>query len=199
MDNTMSPEIGKLTEALCKAQACIEGAKEDAMNPFFKSKYADLSSVWRACKKPLSENGLAVFQTVENGGDKIYLVTTLAHISGQYMRSYMPVIVTKQDPQSFGSAITYSRRYALSAMVGVCPADDDAEGAMQPMRKPSIPVISKSQVDELEALLKGRPQLANELLDWADVDDIDQIPFTKFTGALKAIESRLKKEAQGVA
>jgi len=199
MDNTMSTEIGKLTEALCNAQARIEGAKEDATNPFFKSKYADLSSIWRACKKPLCENGLAIFQTIENGGDKIYLVTTLAHTSGQWMRSYMPVIMTKQDPQSVGSAVTYSRRYALSAMVGVCPADDDAEAAMQPIRKPSMPVISKAQVEELEALLKGRPQLANELLDWADVDDINQIPCTKFSGAMKAIEARMKKEAQGVA
>lgn len=194
MENTFSQEIGKLAEALSKAQAVIEGAKEDSTNPFFKSKYADLSSVWKACKKPLTDNGLAVFQTIENGAEKIYLVTTLAHISGQWMRSYMPVMMTKQDAQGFGSAVTYSRRYALAAMVGVCPQDDDAESAMQNVRKPALPTISKVQVEEIETLLKGRPQLANKLLDWADINDIADLPISKYVGAMKAIESHLAKE-----
>jgi len=194
MENTFSQEIGKLAEALSKAQAVIEGAKEDAVNPFFKSKYADLSSVWAACKKPLSDNGLAVLQTIENGGEKIYLVTTLAHLSGQWMRSYMPVIMTKQDAQGFGSAITYCRRYALSAMVGVCPQDDDAESAMQNVRKPAIQIITKTQADEINLLLRERPDLHNKLLDWADVDKISDLPMSKYQGAMKAIETHLAKE-----
>jgi hypothetical protein len=194
MDNTFSPEIGKLAEALSKAQAVIEGAKEDSTNPFFKSKYADLSSVWKACKKPLTDNGLAVTQTVENGGEKIYLVTTLLHLSGQWMRSYMPVMITKQDAQGFGSAMTYSRRYALAAMVGVCPQDDDAESAMQNVRKPAIAYITKGQVEEIDNLLMGRPELARKLFDWANIEDISDLPASKYPATMKAIETHLAKE-----
>lgn len=189
-----SPELGQLAEALSKAQAIIEGAKEDAVNPFFKSKYADLASVWNACKKALSSNGLSVIQTVENGGEKTYLVTMLLHASGQWVRSYMPILATKQDPQAFGSAMTYCRRYALAAMVGVCPADDDAESAMQDTRKPAITTIGKSQIDEITRLLKGKDELQQKLLDWAGINDINELPASKYAGALKAIGNHLAKE-----
>ena len=194
-------ELAHLAEALSKAQAHIEGAKEDATNPFFKSKYADLSSVWNACKKALSSHGLSVVQTVENGGEKVYLVTMLLHSSGQWIRSYMPILATKQDPQAFGSAMTYCRRYALAAMVGVCPADDDAETAMNVARKPtpaspmSKGIISQTQVDEIKKLLFGRDELQQKLLDWAQIADIEDLPLSKYAGAMKAIENHLAKEA----
>lgn len=194
-EQTFSPALGELAMALAKAQATIEGAKEDAVNPFFKSKYADLASVWNACKKSLTSNGLSIVQTVENGGDRAYLVTMLLHTSGQWIRSLMPIMVTKQDPQSFGSAITYCRRYALAAMVGVCPADDDAEAAMQTVRKPVINTIGKAQIEELESLLKGRDALRSKLLDWAQIEDIADLPAVKYSGAMKAIENHLAKES----
>lgn len=194
---SFSPELAELAQALSKAQAVIEGAKEDSVNPFFKCKYADLASVWSACKKPLSSNGLSILQTIENGGDKTYLVTMLLHISGQWVRSYMPILAVKQDPQAFGSAVTYCRRYALAAMVGVCPADDDAESAMQGARKPMVATIGKQQVEELKRLLKGKDELQQELLDWAEIDEIEELPVSKYQGAIKAIESRITK--QGVA
>lgn len=135
MTETRSTEIGELAKALAKAQGLIEGAKKHEKNPFFKSKYADLSSVWDACRHPLSENGLAVLQTVQHINDKSCLVTTLVHESGQWMNSILPIPVVKQDVQALGSAITYCRRYALSALVGICPVDDDGEAAMQEQRK----------------------------------------------------------------
>lgn len=151
----MSESTGKLFEALSKAQAVIEGAKEDSDNPFFKSKYADLTSVWQACRKPLTDNGLTVVQTMDLVADRIFLVTTLGHISGQWICSYLPIPITKPDPQTLGSAITYCRRYALSAIVGICPADDDAEGAMKPFRKGNDDDLLKeflSQFDKEESM-----------------------------------------------
>jgi hypothetical protein len=154
--NRSSESIAKLTEALSKAQGIIEGAKKDADNPFFKTTYADLSSVWRACRGPLSENGLAVMQTVETCNDKYILVTTLSHSSGEWMRSFMPILLVKHDPQSLVSSITYCRRASLAAMVGVCPSDDDGESAMcrdyvevKPIHIP----LSESQCAELDDLL----------------------------------------------
>ncbi len=122
--------IAELASALAKAQGAIVNAAKDTENTFFHSRYATLASVWDACRKPLADNGLAVVQTVTETDRGQVLVTTLAHASGQWMRSHYPVVPVKQDPQGFGSALTYARRYALSAMVGVAPADDDGEAAV---------------------------------------------------------------------
>ena len=100
----------------------------DGNNPHFRSRYATLTAVWDACRKPLSDNGLAVvqaFRVDENG--MLLLVTKLVHTSGEWMVSEYPVTPQKNDPQGFGSAVTYARRYTLSSLVGVV-ADDDDDG-----------------------------------------------------------------------
>lgn len=130
-----SPEIGSLLEALAKAQGIMEGAKEDSNNPFFKSTYADLTSVWEACRNALSSNGLSVVQTIQMINGNNCLVSILGHISGQWIKSFLPIRPAKDDIQSLGSAITYCRRYALAALVGVCPVDDDGESAMDRTKK----------------------------------------------------------------
>jgi hypothetical protein len=126
-----SETIGALAAALSKAQADITGALKDSSNPFFKSKYADLASCWDACRKQLAANNLAVIQTVYVHWDKdeSVLATTLAHSSGEWIRSELPIRAKDASPQAQGSAITYARRYALAAIVGLAQIDDDAEAA----------------------------------------------------------------------
>lgn len=125
-----SENIAELATALSRAQGKITGALKDSSNPFFKTKYADLASVWDACREQLSANGLAVVQTLSNDAENIVVITTLTHSSGQWMRGRLAVKPVKSDPQGIGSAITYARRYALAAIVGVAQIDDDAEAAM---------------------------------------------------------------------
>ena len=126
--------IAKLTEALVKVQSSMETASKDANNPFFKSKYTTLAGCWDVARKPLSDNGLAVIQTTtfgEGEGNSVIIETTLSHISGEWIRGSLKMPLTKLDPQAVGSAITYARRYALSAMIGiVSEEDDDGESAM---------------------------------------------------------------------
>ena len=126
-----SDSIGALAAALSKAQADITGALKDSSNPFFKSKYADLASCWDACRKQLAANNLAVIQTIyvhwESG--QTMLATTLVHSSGEWIRSDLPVLAKDLSPQAQGSGITYARRYALAAIVGLAQIDDDAEAA----------------------------------------------------------------------
>lgn len=158
----MSPIINELITALAKAQGKIQPAIKDKKNPHFKSSYADLASIWDACRLPLSENGLAVVQTIESGGKEPVLVTTLAHSSGQWMRSEMPIITQKMDPQGIGSALTYYRRYSLASIVGVAPEDDDAEGAQKRDVRPPLSVkpqtISSEQASELYEKLLDCPR-----------------------------------------
>ena len=126
---TMSPEIGELAAALAAAQGEITGALKDSKNPFFKSSYADLASCWESCRAPLSKNGLAVIQTTQEAPEGVKVLTTLAHKSGQWIRGELPMKPVKNDPQGIGSCITYARRYALAAIVGLAQIDDDANAA----------------------------------------------------------------------
>lgn len=125
-----SAEIGKLAEALARAQSEMSGAKKDLINPFFKSRYADLASVWEACRAPLSKNGLSIVQATDENQNGIILRTKLLHSSGQWVESVYPIRPSKTDPQGIGSAVTYARRYSLMALVGVSAEDDDGESAM---------------------------------------------------------------------
>jgi hypothetical protein len=125
----MSPSIGNLAAALAAAQGEITGALKDSANPFFKSKYADLAACWDACRGPLSKHGLAVIQTTQEATDSVKVITTLAHKSGEWMRGELVMTPVKFDPQGIGSCITYARRYALAAMVGLAQIDDDANAA----------------------------------------------------------------------
>lgn len=132
---SQSDEIGELAEALARAQGEITGAAKGSSNPFFNSKYADLAACWDACRGPLSENGIAVIQTTEGTGDSVTVVTTLAHRSGQWIRGRLTMTPDRPGPQALGSCITYARRYALAAAVGLAQVDDDAESATFRMSK----------------------------------------------------------------
>ncbi len=119
-----STEIAELSAALSSAQGEMGSAKKGADNPFFKSKYADLSEVIKALKEPFAENGLSYTQFPVMDDDSAGVITVLMHSSGQYMRSVYTLPLVKRDAQSVGSCITYARRYALQAIAGI-PADDD--------------------------------------------------------------------------
>lgn len=124
-----SESLNELALALAKAQGAMKPALKDADNPFFKSKYADIASVWEACREALSDNGLSIVQLPEPADNAILLTTIMLHSSGQYLSSQLRFPIAKTDPQSYGSALTYARRYALAAAVGVYQDDDDANSA----------------------------------------------------------------------
>ena len=127
-----SQEIGELAKALAAAQGAMNNAKKSSDNPFFKSKYADLAEVWDTCRKPLAKNNLAIIQMpgeIDAQGN-IKITTMLTHSSSQWIKATMNIKVAKLDAQGIGSAITYGRRYALAAMVGIAQEDDDGESAV---------------------------------------------------------------------
>ena len=146
----MSPEIAKLALALSKAQFLINGAVMDSDNLFFKSKYADLESVWSAIKKPLHENELAVLQPQGYQGAEFGIFTILTHSSGEFVSGFTPVKAKDATAQSMGSGISYARRYALASMLGVYQVDDDGNHATQGFYKApdvllkDLPTVIKS-------------------------------------------------------
>lgn len=124
-----SEQINELAAALAKAQGQITPAKYDGQNPHLKNRYTTLAAVWDAIRKPLSDNGLAVVQIVTTEPDGMYLMTRLMHSSGQYIQAVYPIAAGDgrgvSAAQAVGSALTYARRYSLTALVGVVSDDDD--------------------------------------------------------------------------
>ena len=122
-----SESIKELASALCKAQSTMSGALKSSNNPFFKSKYSDITEVLKVMKEPLAENGLSFMQFPINGDNGTCGVRTIVmHSSGEFLEHEYLMPVSKQDPQGYGGCITYSRRYALVSIFGIPQEDDDA-------------------------------------------------------------------------
>jgi hypothetical protein len=146
-----SATIGKLAEALSKAQAELGPVVKGAKNPFFKSNYAKLSDIIDVIREPLEHHGLAFCQPLREEGENTYLVTKLLHTSGEWIMGEMKLLPTKKDMQGVASAITYAKRYSLVAMVGLAEEDDDGNAASAPQapaqpqyRAPQAPSVSHS-------------------------------------------------------
>lgn len=152
-----SESIKELAGALAKAQGEIKGALKDADNPFFKSKYADLASVVEAIRAPLATHGIAYVQlTVPSDKEEVQVETVLMHASGEWVSGIIAVPVSKSDAQGYGSALTYARRYGLSAAVGVAPEDDDGNAAAKAAPKASKITPNAGAGDDLVAQQKQR-------------------------------------------
>lgn len=133
-----SDSLAKIATALVNVQASVKTALKDSLNPHYKSKYADLGAIWDACRAQLGESGIAVIQmpTAADAGH-VGLSTMLLHNSGEWIKDRVTVRCPKDDPQGAGSALTYLRRYALAAALGiVADEDDDAEFASVPSAPP---------------------------------------------------------------
>jgi ERF superfamily len=125
-----SESIKELAGALSKAQGEFAGAVKDTANPFFKSKYADLESCVSAIKAPLVKHGLSFVQVSHNQENSASVETIIMHSSGEWLSAGLVAVpVTKSDAQGYGSAMTYARRYSLSAAFGIAPEDDDGNAA----------------------------------------------------------------------
>src|SRR5687767_2258754 len=127
---TTSEQINEIAAALAKAQGVMKNAALNKVNPHFKSKYADLAGIRDTVIPSLAANGIAVVQTLDAASEGVAycLLTRLIHTSGQWIESLCP-IPSGQDMQKMGSAITYARRYSLSAICGIAADEDDDANA----------------------------------------------------------------------
>lgn len=162
----------EISKALAAAQAKMEHATASSTNPHFKSKYADLAEIFDTARTPLTANGLSVWQSVGGERDSLKLTTRLLHISGEWIEDTMPLILSKQDMQGLGSAITYGRRYALMSALGIAPDDDGNAASGRPTQHHSAepaPVVGISE-DAIEKLNKTMTQHL-----WKNGDVVDYI------------------------
>lgn len=159
---TWDGERAPLAKALVAAQMATEAVKKASTNPAFKAKYADLSVVVEAVVPALNKAGVSVLQFPAFNGELVSVATTLLHESGSSVTSTLHLRPSKLDPQGVGSAITYARRYALMAMTGAAPEDDDANAASGPrdpvparqVQPPSAPTLTE-RAKRLEASMRA--------------------------------------------
>ena len=184
--------INELANALCRAQSQMGGAVKDSSNPFFKSKYADITSVIKAIKQPFADNGLSYTQFPISNEHGVGVSTRLMHISGQYLEMEYTLPTVKRDPQASGSAITYARRYALQSIAGIPVADDDAEAAMLrgDEQRSQIRTISDNQIITIEKLLDETKSDVVRFLSWLQVGHIKDILAIDYDRAIAGLEAK---------
>jgi hypothetical protein len=200
-----SESINELAAALAKAQGAMRNAAYNRTNPHFKNKYADLASVLDAAREPLSANGLALVQQTLGNDGRLWLRSTLLHSSGQWMAAEYP-LPGGGKPQEIGAALTYARRYSLSALVGIAADDDDdAEGATARAPKtlnggtktapdatkaaPNGGHITPEQVKVLLDLCAAKGRTVEDFCTWREIDKPEHLPAHRYDGTLRYLQN----------
>jgi hypothetical protein len=181
MTETKSVDSSKFVESLIKAKAQFGKVLKNKTNPFHKSKYADLDSINAAVDAALLANGLFIIQTIEQKEDKSFLVAKILHTSGYYdpgVQSSSYPLPDDLNPQKMGSALTYGRRYNLSALLGlVADADDDGNISTK-VNNSQLKVLkgivseAKWASEDVIALLKSRGFSKSDQLDLISYQEI---------------------------
>jgi hypothetical protein len=185
-----SETLKELAASLSKAQALIEGAAKDGNNPHFRAKYATLASVVDAVKEPLAKNGLSYTQVLHDAENAVKVETIILHQSGEWLScGCLSVPVSKHDAQGFGSALTYARRYSLSAAFGVAPEDDDGNGAAAAAPREAITPRAGSKERLTPEQVTKVDKIASAMVDWINTGSIDDAVLTKENAGLDADET----------
>lgn len=169
-----SESIKNLATALCNFQSAVDVIKKGNINPFFKSKYASLSDILDIIREPLAANGLSFAQFPK---DRYGLDTILMHTSGEWISASYEMEPTKKDPQGAGSVITYQRRYALGAILGLqIDEDDDANKASEPPKKIVKEVLTPDHVNysKVVAFLKGTGTMTEVLKKYTISKEVEE-------------------------
>ena len=193
-------------ENICKAfvkfQSEFKGMKPDSSNPFFKSTYISLDGILETVRPILAKNGLAVIQEATGDGDYIFVKTKLIHESGEMIETeVLKMKPQKNDPQSMGSCITYSKRYQLAALLGICECiDDDANiatyGNSSPEQSKSTGKLSATQVGRLLAIgLKAgikEPEIKKVIKAEFGKDKIEDLSIEDYNSVCSRLEVKAK-------
>ena len=193
-------------ENICKAfvkfQSEFKGMKPDSSNPFFKSTYISLDGILETARPILAKNGLAVIQEATGDGDYIFVKTKLIHESGEMIETeVLKMKPQKNDPQSMGSCITYSKRYQLAALLGICECiDDDANiatyGNSSPDQSKSTGKLSAKQVGRLLAIgLKAgikEPEIKKVIKAEFGKDKIEDLSIEAYNSICSRLEAKVK-------
>lgn len=182
----------KAAAAFVRAQAGFGAALKTSTNPHFRSRYADLSACVEAVIDSLHKNGFALMQKTHECEYGVAVETILMHESGEQISGgILRVPASKQDPQGYGSALTYARRYSLMAVCGIAPEDDDGNAASKPKPAEKKPMQIPANVAGQDYLDKCDEQERALILDFAmEIEAADdQGAFDAYTKAKQTLDT----------
>jgi hypothetical protein len=194
----------ELFTALAKAQSEFDIAGNNSVNPHFRHKYASLADLVKASRPALCKHGLSVIQRIVHDNAVTILESILGHASGQFISSSFIINPIKTDIQSLGSYLTYLRRYAYAALVGVISQneDDDGEQAIsrennrQEVKEPSkVEKITLDQLEQLQYELTNHTDIAEDILQKMNISSLAELPkytFQKSIDRIRTIKSAKK-------
>ena len=196
----MSDNVADLFKALSKFQGELENATKNAVNPGVKNKYADLAECINTAKPHLASNGLAVTQLIgSNESGKQTLITMLTHESGQYISSEFTMAdavlmggAGKNPVQALGSGITYQRRYAYTAIIGMTQQDDDGNSVQnKPTVKhtPTVQMAAPKQQADIQAKAEELGFTAEQVCQSFNIKSLAQVPASEVQNVLNTIQS----------
>jgi len=181
-----SEQINELATALAVAQGQMGSAIKGSDNSYLRSKYADLSSVISVLKKPLADNGISYVQFPFSREGFVGVTTRLMHSSGQWMEGDFSIPAAKNDAHTYGTIVTYCRRFSLQSIVGIPAEDDDGNAATQAAKT----LIDAEQVALIKALISETNTNESKFLKAYNVPAIDQMTTEQFDNALPLLESK---------
>jgi hypothetical protein len=139
--------------AFVKAKREFAPALKTSVNPHFRSKYADLAACLEAVNDALLNNGIAVYQETSMCESGVIVETVFLHESGESFKGGMlHVPASKQDPQGYGSALSYARRYSIMAACGIASEDDDGNAASRPKQDVEVALKAIKEAKDIETL-----------------------------------------------
>jgi hypothetical protein len=195
-----SEKINEIAAALSKLQAENRGAENEAVNPFFKSKYSTLKDIWDSVRVSIGTNGLAILQDVITKDNCVSITTVVTHSSGQWIEfGPLEVPFAKKDAHSIGSATSYGKRYALSAAIGVVSGvdDDDGNKAMEqgPLKTEAQEVeqykfISVEQMEWISDQIGTDKVYEKNMLDHFKVKQLAELPAQAFPLIKRSLDKR---------
>lgn len=190
----------KLHASMAKAFAAIEGATKDTNNPFFKTKYADLSSVVAAIKPALVANDLFFTQASHERDGGVCVETFVHHADGGSMSfGSLFVPASKNDAQAYGSAMTYARRYSLQTAFGVCPEDDDGNAAVTHSKAQTAmaePMIDQTQRGIITDLAAAADVNILTIVESYNAKSIDGLTAKQADAVIKRLNLTIDKKTQ---
>ncbi len=198
----------QIAAAFVKAKREFSPALKEKNNPAFRSKYADLGACLEAVNDALLNCGIAVYQETSEDQTGVTVETVFMHESGETLRcGKLHVPASKQDPQGYGSALTYARRYALMTACGIAPEDDDGNAASKAPQRQAveyvqapIKTLSSKQVADVLALIDEVKADKPALLNWVSeksgqkVTKLEEAPAEAYEALIKSLEAKRKKE-----
>lgn len=191
-----SASIAEIASALCKLQVRIEDASANAKNAHLKNSYANLQSILETIRAPMAAVGLSFTQLPGYGDDVVYIETVLMHTSGEWIASTSAAPLTKKDAQGVGATLTYLRRYALAALVGITQADDDGQSIA--IKSAGEKLVSFAQADRLQKLLDRCPESTQAWFaeTYTDCQSVQKSAYDRLYAGIKAKLDELTKQGE---